>query len=80
MGPAHELMQAAKPCDALGAWPQHQVIDIAEQYIGAGGAHLLDELDVAVTVDGRTATEVVDAVDELLDDLLGVGPGPGAAQ
>ena len=39
--PAHELMQATEPRDALRAGPQHQVIGIAEQDVGAGFLHLL---------------------------------------
>ena len=39
--PAHEAMQPAEPRDALRAGTQHQMIDIAEQNIGAGGADIL---------------------------------------
>src|SRR5439155_26560747 len=38
--PAGKGLQAAESCDALGAWPQHQVIGIAEHDIGPGIAHL----------------------------------------
>ena len=43
IGPAHEVVQPTKPVDPLRAGAQHQMIDIAEQYIGAGGAHILGE-------------------------------------
>ncbi len=36
--------------------------------------------DVALSVEGRTAADVVEAVDELLDDLFGVAPTEGAVQ
>lgn len=36
--------------------------------------------DLAVTVDGRTASEVVDALDELLDDLVAARSDLGTAQ
>lgn len=36
--------------------------------------------DVALSVDGRTAAEVAEAVDELLDDLLVGGSSEGAVQ
>ena len=39
MRPVHERVQAAKRRDALGARPQHQVIGVAEQDVGAGRAH-----------------------------------------
>ena len=39
--PAHELMQAAKPSDALRARPQHQVIGVGQHDVGAGVAYLL---------------------------------------
>ncbi|MNT89067.1 hypothetical protein D3C72_2297300 [compost metagenome] len=42
MWPADQLMQAAKPCHALRAGPQHQVIGIAENDIGAELAHLIE--------------------------------------
>ena len=37
--PVHELVQAAQPGDAFGAGAQHQVIGIAQQDVGARGAH-----------------------------------------
>ena len=37
--PVHERVQAAQRRDALGARPQHQVIGVAEQDVGAGRAH-----------------------------------------
>jgi hypothetical protein len=39
--PIHEFVQAPQPRNALGAWPQHQVIGVAQQDIGAGLAHTL---------------------------------------
>ncbi len=42
-GPSHEVVQAAKPRDALGARAQHQMINIAEQNIGARRAHIFNE-------------------------------------
>ena len=41
IGPVHEAMQATEFGDALGARPQHQVIDIAENDIGTQLAYLL---------------------------------------
>ena len=35
--PAHEAVQAAEPGDALGARPQHQMIGVGEDDVGAGG-------------------------------------------
>ena len=35
MRPVHEVVQAAEPRDALGAGPQHQVIGVAEDDVGA---------------------------------------------
>ena len=40
-GQLAELVQAAEPRDALGAGPQHQVIGVAEDDVGAGRAHLV---------------------------------------
>ena len=37
--PVHEFVQAAQPRDALRAGPQHQVIGVAENDVGAGLAH-----------------------------------------
>ena len=39
--PVHEFVQPAKRGDALGTGPQHQVIGIAEQDLGAGVAHIV---------------------------------------
>ena len=39
--PAHEAVQPAKLGDALGAGPQHQMIGVGEDDVGAGGAHRL---------------------------------------
>ena len=39
--PAHESMQPAKRRDALGRRPQHQMIGVAEQDLGARGAHVI---------------------------------------
>jgi hypothetical protein len=36
--PVHEPVQAAQPRDPLGAGAQHQVIGVAEDDLGAGGA------------------------------------------
>ena len=41
-------MQPTEPVDPLRAGAQHQMIDIAEQYIGAGGAH--SWTNIALTV------------------------------
>ena len=35
-GPAHEFVQAAEPRHPFGAGPQHQVIGVAEDDVGAG--------------------------------------------
>ena len=43
MRPAGELVQAAEPRDALGAGPQHQVIGVAEDDVGAELAHLVHD-------------------------------------
>ena len=39
--PAHEAVQPAKLGDALGAGPQHEMIGVGEDDVGAGGAHRL---------------------------------------
>ena len=39
--PVHEAVQSAQGRDALGAGPQHQVIGVAEQDLGAGGGDRL---------------------------------------
>ncbi len=41
MGPAHEGVQSAQSRDAFGARPQHQMIGIAENDIGARGTHVV---------------------------------------
>ena len=41
--PMHELVQAAEPGDALGAGPQHQVISVGEDDVGAGRGDVLGE-------------------------------------
>ena len=45
--PAHEVVQAAEPGDALGAGAQHQVVGVGEHDIDAGGPQLVggDGLD-----------------------------------
>ncbi len=57
MRPAHEPVQAAERRDALGAGPQHQVIGVAEQDVGAGRAHRLrlEPLTVAWVPTGMNA-------------------------
>ncbi len=40
MRPAGEFMQAAKPRHALGAGPQHQVVGVAQDDVGADATHL----------------------------------------
>ena len=60
MRPAGEFMQAAKPRHALGAGPQHQMIGIAQDDVGADAAHLvhIHRLDRAAGADrheGRRA-------------------------
>ena len=60
--PMHELVQAAEPGDALGAGPQHQMIGVGEDDVGAGRAHVLGEhgLDRGAGADrheGRRADE-----------------------
>ncbi|MNV85483.1 hypothetical protein D3C71_1794470 [compost metagenome] len=62
MWPADQLMQAAKPCHAFRAGPQHQVIGIAENDIGPELAHLieihgLDSTDSANRHEGRCADD-----------------------
>ena len=39
--PAHEGMQPAERRDALGRRPQHQMIGVAEENVGARGAHVV---------------------------------------
>jgi len=39
--PMHEVVQAAERRDTLGGGPQHQVIGVSEDDIGAGGAHVI---------------------------------------
>ena len=39
--PAHEAVQSAEPRHPFGARPQHQVIGVAEDDLGAGLAHLI---------------------------------------
>ena len=39
--PAHEAVQPAKLGDALGARPQHEMIGVGEDDVGAGRAHRL---------------------------------------
>ena len=41
MRPAREFVQTAEPRHALGARPQHQMIGVAENDVGAGAAHLV---------------------------------------
>ena len=41
--PMHELVQAAELGDALGAGPQHQMIGVGEDDVGAGRRHVLGE-------------------------------------
>ena len=37
--PTCKLLQTSERCDALRPWPQHEMIGVAEHYIGAGVAH-----------------------------------------
>jgi hypothetical protein len=39
--PVHKFMQTPERRDALGRWPQHQVIGVGQDDIGAGGAHVV---------------------------------------
>src|SRR5579872_4804003 len=39
MRPVHEFVQAAQSRHPFGAWPQHQMISIAEQNVGAERAY-----------------------------------------
>ena len=50
-------MQPAKRGDTLGARPQHQVIGVGKQKLGAGGAHVvvMDALDRACVPTGMKA-------------------------
>ncbi len=41
--PMHEAMQAAEPGDALGARPQHQMIGVGEEDVGARRLHVFGE-------------------------------------
>ncbi len=41
MRPAHETVQASERGDALGAGPQHQMVGVAQQDVGAGRPHRL---------------------------------------
>ena len=60
--PMHELVQAAELGDALGAGPQHQVIGVGEDDVGAGscdvlGEHGLDRGAGADRHEGRRAND-----------------------
>ena len=47
--PVHEAVQPAEPRHPLGAGPQHQVVGVAEQHVGAGRARTLSG-SIALTV------------------------------
>ena len=55
--PAHEAVQAAQRRDHLFAGPQGQVIGVAQDHLGPGGAELLDlqPLDAALRATGMKA-------------------------
>ena len=62
--PAHERVQPAERGDPLGGRPQHQVIGIAEQNLGAGGAHvvMMHALDRGRRADRHERRRVHDTV------------------
>ena len=64
MRPAHESMQAPERRDPFGRRPQHQVIGIGEQNIGAGRTHvvMMHALDRRLGADRHERRRAHDAV------------------
>ncbi len=60
----HKGVQAAERRDPLGARPQHQVVGIGENDIGAGGAHvvMVHALDRRLRADRHEGRRAHDAV------------------
>ena len=64
MRPAHERVQPAERRDPLGRRPQHQMIGVGEQDIGAGRAHIvmMHALDRRLRADRHERRRAHDAV------------------